>query len=42
MAKLPVGTYICVKTNEGRVAEFRINGKAGNPVTLTLGYTSWK
>ncbi len=42
LAKLPVGTYICVKTNERRIAEFRINGKAGNPVTLTLGYTSWK
>lgn len=42
LAKLPVGTYICVRTNEGRVGEFRINGiTGGSPKTLTLGYTTW-
>ena len=43
MAKLPVGTYICVRTNEGRIAEFRINGLSGSGAkTLSLGYTTWK
>lgn len=43
LARLPVGTYICVRTNEGRIAEFRINGISGSGAkTLSLGYTTWK
>lgn len=40
LAKLPVGTYICVKTNEKRISEFRINGLSKG--TLSLGYTTWQ
>jgi len=40
LAKLPVGTYICVKTNEKRISEFRINGLSNG--TLSLGYTTWQ
>ena len=40
---LPVGSYICAATNEGRVSQFRINGiSPGSPKTLTLGYTTWE
>ena len=36
---MPVGTYICVKTNMGRYSEFRLNGYTGT--TMNLGYTTW-
>lgn len=40
---LPVGSYVCVRTNEGRYSQFRVNGwGAGYPKTLTLGYTTWE
>lgn len=35
----PIGSYICVKTNEGRISEFRVNGFAGT--TMKIGYTTW-
>ena len=33
------GTYVCLKTNEGRISQFRVNGFAGT--TLKIGYTTW-
>ncbi|MBZ0215453.1 MAG: hypothetical protein K8F25_02770, partial [Fimbriimonadaceae bacterium] len=36
---VPVGTYVCVKTNQGRISEFRMNGYTGT--TMNLGYTTW-
>lgn len=40
---VPVGTYVCVKTNEGRISEFRVNSvSGGSPKTLTIGYTTWE
>lgn len=43
VAKLSVGTYVCVRTNEGRISEFRYNGLDGTTVkTLKLGYTTWQ
>ncbi|HSM41060.1 MAG TPA: hypothetical protein VK862_09940 [Afifellaceae bacterium] len=40
---IPVGSYVCVKTNEGRISQFRVNGlSAGSPKTLSLGYTTWQ
>lgn len=36
---LPVGSYVCVKTNQGRISQFRLNGYAGT--TMKLGYTTW-
>ncbi|MDP2063051.1 MAG: SH3 domain-containing protein [Phaeovulum sp.] len=36
---IPVGTYVCVKTSEGRTSQFRLNGYVGT--TMKLGYTTW-
>ena len=36
---LPVGTYVCARTNVGRISQFRVNGTAGD--ILRLGYTTW-
>lgn len=38
-AAIPVGTYVCVRTNQGRIAQFRVNGFTG--MTLNIGYTTW-
>ncbi len=37
---MPVGSYVCVKTNQGRISQFRLNGYAGT--TMKLGYTTWQ
>jgi len=40
---IPVGTYVCVKTNQGRISEFRMNHiSGGSPKNLTIGYTTWR
>lgn len=40
---VPVGSYICVRTNEGRISQFRINDvTGGTPKTLKIGYTTWE
>ncbi|TDQ64027.1 peptidase inhibitor family I36 [Maritalea mobilis] len=36
---MPVGSYVCVKTNKGRISQFRLNGYSGT--TMKLGYTTW-
>jgi len=36
---MPVGSYVCVKTNQGRISQFRLNGYTGT--TMNLGYTTW-
>jgi hypothetical protein len=40
LVEIPVGTYVCVKTSEGRISEFRVNGYNGT--TMKIGYTTWK
>lgn len=35
----PPGTYVCAKTNQGRISQFRVNGFTGT--TMNLGYTTW-
>lgn len=43
LADVPVGTYVCVKTNQGRISEFRMNQiSGGSPKTLRIGYTTWQ
>jgi len=43
LASIPVGSYICVKTNGGRYSQFRMNAVAPtSPTTLTIGYTTWE
>lgn len=40
---IPVGSYICARTNEGRISQFRVNAvSGGSPKTLKLGYTTWR
>ncbi|MFZ5669288.1 MAG: hypothetical protein ACOY4K_07325 [Pseudomonadota bacterium] len=42
LAAAPVGTYVCMRTNTGRIAQFRVNALSpGYPKTLQLGYTTW-
>ena len=41
--RMPVGSYICVRTNENRISQFRVNAISKTvPVTISLGYTTWK
>jgi len=43
LGAVPVGSYVCVRTNEGRISQFRMNAiSSGSPKTLTLGYTTWR
>jgi len=40
---LPVGSYVCVKTSQGRISQFRVNKlTAGSPKKLKIGYTTWQ
>ncbi len=36
---VPPGSYVCVKTNQGRISEFRLNSYSGT--TMNIGYTTW-
>lgn len=43
LSDVPVGSYVCMRTNEGRVSQFRLNDISGGQVkTLTIGYTTWR
>lgn len=38
-----VGEYVCVRTSQNRISEFRINDlTAGSPKNLKIGYTTWE
>ncbi len=39
LPNMPVGTYVCVKTDQGRISQFRVNGFTGT--TMNIGYTTW-
>lgn len=40
---IPVGSYVCVRTNEGRISQFRVNAiSGGSPKTLSIGFTTWQ
>ncbi|MFQ5437761.1 MAG: hypothetical protein ACE5DK_02910 [Paracoccaceae bacterium] len=40
---LPVGSYVCMKTNAGRISQFRVNAIWGGAVKkMKLGYTTWQ
>lgn len=39
LAVIPPGTYVCARTNQGRISQFRVNGFVGT--TMKLGYTTW-
>ncbi|MFQ5408920.1 MAG: hypothetical protein ACE5FI_10950, partial [Anaerolineales bacterium] len=39
---LPAGTYVCVKTSDGRYAEFMVTETVGaSPSPLKISYTTW-
>jgi len=41
--RVPVGSYVCVKTSAGRFSEFRVNNlTGGRNKTLHIGYTTWQ
>lgn len=43
LRNLPVGTYVCAKTSEGRISQFRILAIApGHPTTLRIRFTTWR
>lgn len=37
--EMPVGSYVCARTDQGRISQFRLNGYTGT--TMELGYTTW-
>jgi hypothetical protein len=40
---IPVGSYVCVKTDQGRISQFRVNAiSTGSPKVISLGYTTWR
>lgn len=40
---IPVGSYVCARTNEGRISQFRVNAiSPGSPKTLSIGFTTWQ
>ncbi|MBX9747659.1 MAG: hypothetical protein K2X34_12205 [Hyphomonadaceae bacterium] len=42
LASLAAGTFVCARTSDGRVAQFRIDGVAGSPRYMTLTFTTWQ
>ena len=38
---LSIGDYVCVRTNEGRISEFRINNIGLILRIMSIGYTTW-
>ncbi len=43
IADLPVGTYVCVRTNGRRYAQFKVVARVGpSPGVLQIGYTTWE
>lgn len=40
---VPEGSYVCMKTSEGRVSQFRVNDYTdASPTTMRVGYTTWR
>ena len=41
-ASLGIGSYVCVRTNQGRVSEFRVDNVGVVLGVLTISYTTWQ
>ncbi len=40
---IPTGSYVCMKTNAGRISQFRVNAVYGGAFKkMKLGYTTWQ
>lgn len=44
ISAIRLGSYVCVKTSEGRISEFRLNNIWGTtaPPSWSIGYTTWQ
>jgi len=43
LSRIPVGSYVCMKTGAGRISQFRMNNITGGAVkTIHIGYTTWQ
>lgn len=42
LASVPVGTFVCARTSEGHISQFRVDAIAGSPRTITLTFTTWQ
>jgi hypothetical protein len=42
LASIPVGGYVCLTTNDGRISEFRINSVGPILRILSVSYTTWQ
>lgn len=42
LASIPVGGYVCVRTGDGRISEFRINSVGPVLKILSVNYTTWQ
>jgi hypothetical protein len=43
LSTIRLGSYVCVKTSEGRISEFRLNNLTGSaPQIWSIGYTTWQ
>tara|TARA_R110000868_G_scaffold80018_48_gene227495 strand:+ start:2315 stop:3109 length:795 start_codon:yes stop_codon:yes gene_type:complete len=40
---IPVGSYVCLRTDQGRISQFRVNRiSGGSPKSVTIGYTTYE
>lgn len=42
LASVPVGTFVCVRTSDNRIGQFRMNAISGSPRVLTVQFTTWQ
>jgi hypothetical protein len=44
LATIPVGSFVCFRTNAGRVSQFRVDAVGALPIltSTTLSYTTWQ
>jgi hypothetical protein len=40
LSEVPAGSWVCVRTRTGNIAQFRLNSIIGD--TLKIGFTTWK
>lgn len=41
LASLPAGAFVCVRTSDNRIAQFRVAAIAGSPRYMTINFTTW-
>jgi hypothetical protein len=43
LSSIPVGSFVCVRTSDNRVSQFRLNAiTPSSPRTLTIAFTTWQ